>query len=756
VNVSFIRRRMSSAAIVFTLAGGLLLPCGSATAGEAGVDKDAGVWARQIWAAASRGDFGAVEAYFARPPVDDLPMGLSEAFSASYEQFVQHRRDADAARAQRRDVARNEMGEKLNDDDIAGALRSAVTIQTLSDDLNAAFDDADIMAVVARAEHALKAMDREQNWMQAQELLYLLRTFHDDTERVDAFRRIDDQLELMNQRVGLLARYAPRLLHDKRSQRLRELGEADPGEFNPLRAIDWRERVADVDQRMVIEALRQAASEHIETRGWRPLLEGGLDAIRILVTTPQISETFASLGDAARVNEMVRYIDAQRADLDRLSDGAINRRTCSRIINDLAEWNQRTVDLPIPVLLREFGDGAMGRLDIYSDVIWPDGLRRFQQQTQGNFVGIGVLIRYTDMREVEVVNPLEGTPAYSAGVKPGDVIMTVDGDSTAGWTLNDAVDRITGRRGTVVRLGVRREGQDELLTIPITRDVIKIRSVKGWEKVGVQDDGEPVWNWFIEPGSRIAYLRLTQFTDSSLDEIMQAWGEMLAGGHRPSGLVLDLRHNPGGLLTTAVRVSNLFIRRGDIVSGEDRDQKSVWIHQALPSFSVWAEQSMPTVVLVNKGSASASEIVAGALQAHRRAIVVGERTYGKGSVQTVHTITPQARLKLTTQYYRLPSPDGGITPGRLVHRRPGATEWGVDPDIEVPMSVDLTRSALTLRQEAEIFEVPEGAEPGTPMRARADIHELLTRGLDPQLQTALLILKSQVMAMDDVRHARRD
>jgi carboxyl-terminal processing protease len=224
---------------------------------------------------------------------------------------------------------------------------------------------------------------------------------------------------------------------------------------------------------------------------------------------------------------------------------------------------------------------------------------------------------------------------------------------------------------------------------------------------------------------------------------------------KPQGLILDLRHNPGGLLTSAVRISNLFVDKPvNIVSGEDKDGHSVWARRADPRGGLFAD--VPTVVLINRGSASASEIVAGCLQAHGAAVVVGERTFGKGSVQTIHGISQDSRLKLTTQYYRLPSPDGGKSPGRLVHKRPGANIWGVDPDIEVPMSATQVVDAITLRQKAELIPLDDAEDAEADDEEQVDINDLLTKGIDPQLETALLILRAQAMTEPTVQHALRD
>ncbi|MHC4990305.1 MAG: S41 family peptidase, partial [Planctomycetota bacterium] len=421
--------------------------------------------------------------------------------------------------------------------------------------------------------------------------------------------------------------------------------------------------------------------------------------------------------------------------------------------------NDQTVQLPREVLYREFGDGAVYKFDErfddpYSEIVWPDKVRRFRQATEGNFIGVGILIRHDEKRQIMVVNPLEGTPAYFAGIKPNDIIVEVDGESAVGWGLNDAVDRITGPKGRKVELGIKREGEEDVLQIDVVRDVIKLRTVKGWRKKGLDERGRPEWDWFIDPISRIAYVRLTQFTEDTYLDLRRAWMEITEDG-RPNGVILDLRYNPGGLLTSAVDISNLFVQQGLIVTGEDKygnpafpDQKADPRHAEL--FGV------PAVVIVNKGSASASEIVAGCLQAHGAAVVVGERSYGKGSVQTVHHIDAEARLKLTTHYYRLP-PAEGERHGRLVHKRPGATDWGVNPDIEVKMATSQVVDSIELRQAADIIPENDDGELDPDAADRADVTELLTKGLDPQLQTALLILQARALgqAEKDEKHALR-
>lgn len=707
-------------------------------------------WALGLWNAARMGDADRLERRFDELPAERVAEESVERFRASLAQLRLNRSNAIQSREEHRTKALEAMRAELEESHLSKALAKAVEAQTYSEDLNSAFDDPEIMKLAGWAVDRVAEAERDRSWLEAQELLYLLRTFYDDTDRRDEFQRFDEHLTRVNRRVALLAQYVPRRLHEMRNDRAEREGDEAFGEFNPATAVDWRERLRGVEHRMLKQALRVAAAEHIETKGWRPLLEGGLASLRLLATTTALSTTFPDLSDAVAVVRWVHKLDEIQRTLEAVPDGDLDHWTLNDLLDDLVLQNKQTIKIPIEVLLREFGDGALDALDTYSEVIWPDKLRRFQQATAGNFVGVGILIRHNDKREIMVVNPLEGTPAYFEGVKPNDLILEVNGDSTVGWSLNDAVDRITGPKGTTVRLGLGREEVEGLVEIPIVRDVIKIRSVKGWWKENLDQGGEPVWDWFIDPDSRIAYIRLTQFTEDSYDDLRHAWREINAGG-RPNGFILDLRHNPGGLLTAAVQISNLFISKGAIVTGEDKDGNQAWVQNARRHQAEFA--GVPTVVLVNRGSASASEIVSGCLQAHGAAVIVGERSFGKGSVQTIHHIATSARLKLTTQYYRLPPVDGQAK-GRLVHKRPGAEEWGVDPDIEVAMTVKQVTKAIQLRQKAETIPIDENGQLNPDDPARPDVRGLLTDGIDPQLETALLLLQARALGTGHERHAR--
>jgi len=701
-------------------------------------------------------DQQALDRHFQMVPSDQAEQHAAGRFRESLALFQANTESARVKRDEARDKALGELRDHVAANDLFKALRSAVTVQTLSDKLDSAFENPEIMKIIDLAKQRIPQVETDLDWLSAQELLYYLRTLYEDTSHFQEYKQYREDLEAVNRRVMLLAQYAPHRLHELRAQRAERLGEKPLGDFKPNEASDWEARTRDITRDMLRDSLKTAAKEHIEAKRWKPLLQGGLQELRLLATTASLNETFPKLGDAELVGKWVAHLDEELSILQNSKDNDVDGGTLTRILDDLRREDDKTVQLPSGVIYREFGDGALYELDEFSEIIWPDKLPRFKQATEGAFVGVGILIRHNDTQEIVVVNPLEGTPAYFGGVKPNDKITEVDGESTVGWSLNDAVDRITGAKATAVTLGLKREGVADIIPIKLTRDEIKLRSVLGWKKHDLRPDGSPEWDWYIDPVSRIAYIKLTQFTEDSYEDIKQAWSEIVTKD-RPAGLILDLRYNPGGLLTSAVQISNLFVKEGVIVSGEDKNGNKAWADQkADPTKAKLAD--VPTVILINQGSASASEIVSGCLQAHGAALIVGERSFGKGSVQTVHPIAGNARLKLTTQYYRLPASadqQAKGEKGRLVHKRIGATIWGVDPDIMVKMTPQQATDALELRQKNDV--IPQDAngnlQPDSPDRGNID--RLLTEGLDPQLETALLILQAKALGNmpADTQHA---
>jgi carboxyl-terminal processing protease len=295
-------------------------------------------------------------------------------------------------------------------------------------------------------------------------------------------------------------------------------------------------------------------------------------------------------------------------------------------------------------------NGMLQGLDPHSSYMNVRNFRDMQVQTRGEFGGLGIEVTQ-EGGYVKVISPIDDTPAARAGVKPGDLITHLNGQSTQGLTLQEAVEQMRGERGTSLRLTIRREGETRPVELSLTRDVIRPQVVR-----------------FRVEGNDVGYIRLSSFNEQTDTALRRAISSLRSqAGNTLKGIVLDLRNNPGGLLDQAVQVSDDFLEQGEIVSTRARRPEDAQRWNAKPGDIAGG---LPMVVLVNGGSASASEIVAGALQDHRRAVVMGVKSFGKGSVQTVMPIPGNGAIRLTTARYYTPS-------GRSIQ----AT--GIDPDVEV-------------------------------------------------------------------------
>jgi len=382
--------------------------------------------------------------------------------------------------------------------------------------------------------------------------------------------------------------------------------------------------------------------------------------------------------------------------------------------------------------------GVLRELDDYSGYVAPDSMSGFRTAVSHQFGGIGIQVGM-ERGQLTVVSPLVGSPAYHAGLIAGDRILEIDGEPTKGLRLDDAVKLLKGETGTSVALKVSHPGRTETEDVSLTREVIRLETVLG----DLRGDDDQ-WDYLLDDDLRIGYVRITGFGRNTAEDLRN----VLNGLRKEdvAGLVLDLRFNPGGLLSSAIQVADLFVSEGKIVSTEGRNVKEqVWEATEQGTFD-----GVPIVILVNRYSASASEIVAACLQDHQRAIVLGERTYGKGSVQRVIEMEGgQSALKLTTAGYHRPN-------GENIDRHPGDTpddEWGVKPNdgFDVRLSDSDTVALARYRRNRDILKRrsentgDQSAEPSETPSTADSANELPEADfVDRQLALALEHLRGQL------------
>lgn len=487
--------------------------------------------------------------------------------------------------------------------------------------------------------------------------------------------------------------------------------------------ISWEKTLEGVDVEMLRDALADARRAYWRDASVEELLNGGIDGVRAIATTKGLEATFPNLNNPEKKKMFLAALDEVSSATANLDE---NRRI-DAAITALLEVNRLTLNLPEEVVVTEFANGSFATLDPFSVIIWPYNLLEFQKDTQGKFIGVGIQINQDEEGFLKVVTPFEDTPAYRAGIKPGDVITHINGKYAKGVNISQAINNITGPRGTEVVLTIR-DPQGVSRDLTIKRDLIKVPSIRGWaHRAGGG------WDYLIDDEQGIAYVRMTSFTPDTGSELNSAVSELRKEGMK--AIILDLRYNPGGVLQAATAVVDKFLADGVIVSRRgERDITPVPPTEARKSSDDVLDT--PMIVLVNQISASASEIVSGALKDHSRALIVGERTFGKGSVQELIPLTDRsAYLKLTTSHYYLPS-------GRCLHREDDSLTWGVEPDVVVPMTPEQMRDSNEARQQLDVLRELSEDSPDYAAKQKEAESALLEN--DPQLSTALLLLRMRL------------
>lgn len=693
----------------------------------------------RVWSTALKGDDDQVLATLKGIP-DTQSLTTLHAAAGSLDKNV-------AKREQLRTEKLAEANKKLDaqlakdtPDALSEAVKFAVEVYMLSPNKGAVKTDPRIAGLITRAEKAAHEAEAKGDWFTANELFYRL---HALLEEEGIYKKDVRRLGL---RLAMIRLYAPEQFWKLRNDERIKAGKSALPAYNGL-GEDYHEKLAAIDRGMVLRAVVNGTRQQIDQITLREALLGGIDSIRTLATTTDLQTVFNGMNDQVKRDQLIAFLNRWTA---RMAEPGFvaTQNTVVDFVDELLETNRTSVAVPDTAMLHEFGNGAMARLDEFSAIIWPDELARFDRMTQGEFKGVGVQIQLDDETQmIKVVTPLEGTPAQRAGIKMGDIIKKINGDSAVGISLNQAVDKITGAAGSNVTMTMERktgetdaDGKDitQDIDFKLTRAVIPIISVKGWERTGAKEDQ---WDWFIDRDNKIGYIRLLQFTESTTSDLHAAIDKMHEQGG-VNGLILDLRFNPGGLLTEAVSVANTFVEKGTIVSTEGRTVQGE-SKSAVPSGN--RIKNIPVVVLINEGSASASEIVSGAMRHYADkgdidAILIGQRSFGKGSVQNVWPLAANAKMKVTTQYYKLPD-------GRIIHRKPGASSWGVDPHLKVEMLPETESEALKLRQDADVLTIDDKGNIVTDAKSpHPDPRKLIDDGLDLQLQTALVLLQTRTVA----------
>ena len=407
-------------------------------------------------------------------------------------------------------------------------------------------------------------------------------------------------------------------------------------------------------------------------------------------------------------------------------------REARTIVHAIETINNNYVE---PVDSRELFENAMrgmiGELDQYSSYIAPESYLRFQESLDQEFGGIGILVEGPPQSEqLTVVSPLVGSPAYEAGVQAGDIILQIGDTDTTNMTLEEAVPLMRGVEGSAVELVVKHLGEDEPTNLSVKRAVIQTESVLGDTRAS---DGS--WNYYLEEDPRIGYIRLNTFGEHTVTELREA---LAFRDHPVQGVIIDLRGNAGGLLKAAVDVCNMFINGGRIVRTRGRGGQVLQEHKADSETTV-LDTSLPVVILIDRFSASASEIVAACLQDHARAVLVGERTWGKGSVQNIIELEGgDSAIRLTTATYWRPS-------GKNIHRRKApydaedTEEWGVKPSegFQVELTEEEMRQVAETRRDRDVVRTNVAGE----TIATPDEKEHFD---DPQLRAAIDYIEQQL------------
>lgn len=461
-------------------------------------------------------------------------------------------------------------------------------------------------------------------------------------------------------------------------------------------------------------------------------------AIKAITRCGMLAEVIAKTDPEIAKNkkEFEKFLTMLKAITNKinLSSEAIDKKEFIGVFEDVLALNATSVKLPQQVLVIQFAEGALSALDRHTTVIWPNQVSDFEKRLNGKFSGIGITF-LKEKGSWAISSLLPDTPAYKSGLNVGDVIEEVDGVGAKEMNADCMIKKITGPADTTVTLTVKHPDKDKLSDIIITRANVTISSIRGWQRTR---DGK--WEHIIDDHNRIGYIRIATFTEKTAVNFEKVLSQLETNGLR--GLILDLRSNPGGLVTAASEVVDKFIEKGMIVSTCPRYGMATYMSAHKEN----THPDYPVVILTNKTSASASEIVAGALQdpKYKRAILIGERTFGKGSVQNIKHLSGNAKLKYTMAYYRLPS--GQTVESMEMAKKENVDNWGIMPDVEVELNGEEYKRLANVQKSNETLRGNSDHVSG----AMKYYSSQDTIDSDPQLAIGLLVLKGKIAHINHV------
>ncbi|MFH1747389.1 MAG: S41 family peptidase [Planctomycetota bacterium] len=684
---------MSSKTVRFLVFLLLLLPWGAAWAG----DVDEGL--SPAYAAILAGDYQAGRAELVRlQSAGTLQASLAQVdgWLESYRQAIDSREDMKA-----RTFAWNveKAQEALAKNEVYLALSFAAQAAPYAPDKDEYSAAPWIKDLSARAEQAASELQKEQIWSKLYAHYALLARIHPDDERLEQSRKEVAR----HRRVELLYKDAEAL----------------------------KRRIKGVDKDLLRTAIRLIHKKYYQEPDFKRMAEGALDSLITLCKTEKTYEFLHGLGNPDTRAYFLENIAQLRESV--LSEERYNYKDLLKLYNRVAFLNTESIELPEGLLVIEFLEGGIVRLDDFSSVIWPADATDFDKMMMGGFEGVGIQLGLDERSgRLKVVTPLEDSPALEAGIQADDLIVEVDGGSTKGWSTDDAVRNIMGPAGSEVVLTILRPRTGERIPFKLNRRNIVLRTIRGLERL---PEDPQSWKYMMDAETGIAYLRMTGFHPDSHEELVKSLRVASEQGMR--GLILDMRHNPGGLLDVAVRTVSTFLHEGEVVSTGGRRDARASMRVTEEPFIV----DVPVVVLVNEGSASASEILAGALQDHQRAIVLGERTFGKGSVQRVMPLGREARMKLTTALYYLPN-------GRSPHKGPDSEEWGVEPDWDITLTPKEFRQVIKRENESYIIHNEDKSDTVADEEERQKLLDSIKSDEEEEDEDPPILTDEQIEALD--------